>query len=104
MFIGFMLKGWPKKLFLLLIFLTGVIKPQIYTQKDIAICKDKFQLLIDQRLTQKPIGDVMIAIGKSSTPVCLSVFAIALNWQLKLGWPFFRSVLVSKGLNESAYD
>ncbi len=36
-----------------------------YTQKDVEICNSKFKLAVDGKLTQKPIGDVMIAIGKS---------------------------------------
>ena len=60
-----MLKSWSKKLFLLLIIPTFFTKAQIYTQKDISICINKFQLVIDKKLTKKPIGDIIVAIGKS---------------------------------------
>ena len=60
-----MLKSWSKKLFLLFIFPAFFIKAQVYTQKDISICVNKFQLAIDKKLTKEPIGDVMVAIGKS---------------------------------------
>jgi len=60
-----MLKGCLKKLLLILILPTVFAKAQIYNPKDIGICVEKFQLVVDKRLTKKPIGDVMVAIGNS---------------------------------------
>jgi hypothetical protein len=37
----------------------------IYTQKDVDVCKSKFNLIIDQKLSTEPISDIIIAIGKS---------------------------------------
>ncbi len=60
-----MLKRCLKILFPLLIIPNFFIKAQIYTQKDISLCVQKFQLVIDKKLTKEPIGDVMVAIGNS---------------------------------------
>jgi hypothetical protein len=50
----------------LILFLpTFFVKAQIYTPKDTDICVQKFQLVINKDLNEKPIGDVMAAIGKS---------------------------------------
>jgi hypothetical protein len=37
----------------------------IYTQKDVEICRSKFVLAVDKNLSEKPIDEVVIAIGKS---------------------------------------
>lgn len=37
----------------------------IYTQRDVEICKSKFQLAIDNKLSSLPINEVIIEIGKS---------------------------------------
>jgi hypothetical protein len=60
-----MLKGCLKKLLLLLILPTVFTKAQIYTPKDIGICVQKFQLVVNKKLAKKPIGDIMVAIGNS---------------------------------------
>jgi N-acetylmuramoyl-L-alanine amidase-like len=38
---------------------------QIYTQKDVQICKSKFNLAVSEDLESKPVGDVIVSIGKS---------------------------------------
>ncbi len=43
------------------------MKAQIFSGKDVHICKDKFQLAVEKNLENKPIGDVIVAIGKSFT-------------------------------------
>ena len=60
-----MFKSYLKKLLLVLILPTVFTKAQIYTPKDTDICIQKFHLIIDKNLTKKPIGDVMVAIGRS---------------------------------------
>lgn len=37
----------------------------IYTQKDVDVCKSKFQIAVDKNLSSKPINEVVIEIGKS---------------------------------------
>lgn len=60
-----MFMGYLKKLLLILILPAFFVKAQIYTPKDTDICVQKFRLVIDKNLTEKPIGDVIVAIGKS---------------------------------------
>lgn len=38
---------------------------QIYSDKDVEVCKSKFQLAVDKNLENEPIGDVIASIGKS---------------------------------------
>lgn len=55
-----------KKYIILLLFIfAGLLNAQIYTQADINKCVQKFQMVIDQKMTHKPVGEVMVAIGKS---------------------------------------
>jgi hypothetical protein len=50
---------------ILLIFIPSLLIAQIYSDKDVEVCKDKFKLAVDQNLEKKPIGDVIAAVGKS---------------------------------------
>ena len=50
---------------ILLIFIPSLLIAQIYSNKDVEVCKDKFKLAVDQNLEKKPIGDVIAAVGKS---------------------------------------
>jgi hypothetical protein len=59
------LKSYKKKLLFLLYIPSFFIQAQVYTNQDIKICVEKFQLVINKNLTNKPIGDVMVAIGNS---------------------------------------
>ncbi len=54
-----------KKSFLLLFLLAGILHAQIYTGKDVEICKSKFKLAVEKKLEKEPISDVIAAIGKS---------------------------------------
>jgi len=38
---------------------------QIFTEKDVEICKSKYKLAVNTNLKSKPIGDVIISIGQS---------------------------------------
>jgi len=38
---------------------------QVFSEQDVEICNSKFQLAIDENLVEKPIGDVIVQIGKS---------------------------------------
>lgn len=54
------------KKFLVISFLfASIINAQIYTPKDVEICKSKFKLAASENLNSKPISDVIVAIGKS---------------------------------------
>jgi len=37
----------------------------IYTQQDVDICNSKFKIAVDAKLSEKPINEIIIAIGKS---------------------------------------
>ncbi len=39
--------------------------PQIFSEKDVEVCNSRFQLAVETNLTEKPIGDVIVEIGKS---------------------------------------
>ncbi len=56
-------------LFFLIIFLTlcltACTDAQVYTEKDIDICKSTFQLSVKKNLSSKPINEVIIEIGRS---------------------------------------
>lgn len=41
------------------------ILPQIFSEEDIEICNSKFQIAVKNNLTEKPINEVIIEIGKS---------------------------------------
>jgi len=60
-----MLNNHLKKLLILFIILNGFIRAQIFSEKDVEICNSKFQLAVDESLTTKLIGDVIVEIGKS---------------------------------------
>ena len=53
-----------KILFLLLIF-SSTIFSQGYTQTDVDICNSKFEFAAEEELQNEPIGDIIVAIGKS---------------------------------------
>jgi hypothetical protein len=50
--------------FSILIFSSNLFS-QIYSDKDVDICKSKFKLAVDKNLEKEPIGDVIVEIGKS---------------------------------------
>ena len=50
------------KLFLLIAF---NLNAQVFSDKDVEICNSKFELAVEKNLSEKPIGDVIVEIGKS---------------------------------------
>lgn len=49
-----------------LFFLSIVLNAQsIYTTEDVIICKSKFEFAVSKNLVEKPIGDVLIEVGKT---------------------------------------
>ena len=53
------------KVILLILIIPFLLKAQIYSDQDVTICKDKFKLAVEKNLENKPIGDVIVEIGKS---------------------------------------
>ncbi len=48
------------------VFLVSMLsQAQIYTDKDVEVCKSKFEMAVSKGLSDKPIGDVITAVGKS---------------------------------------
>ena len=50
---------------ILILFLSGNIYSQIFSEKDVEICNSKFTLAVDKSMSEKPINEVVIEIGKS---------------------------------------
>ena len=55
----------PTLTLLFICFFAPLILSQVFSEKDIEICDSKFQLAIDENLAEKPIGEVIVEIGKS---------------------------------------
>ena len=59
-------KGIRGDLYLLcLLFSISNSFSQVFSPKDVEICQSKFQLAVDKNLAEKPIGDVIVEIGRS---------------------------------------
>jgi N-acetylmuramoyl-L-alanine amidase-like len=54
-----------KKIIIASFMFASFLNAQIYTPKDVEICKSKFELAKKENLENKSIGDVIVAIGKS---------------------------------------
>jgi hypothetical protein len=54
-----------KKILIIFLFIAGLLKAQIYSDKDLEICNSKFNFAINEKLANKPIGDVIVEVGKS---------------------------------------
>ena len=54
-----------KKYLLILLLPFALFAQANYDSSDVGICKSKFQIAVSEKLAQKPINQVMIAIGKS---------------------------------------
>lgn len=52
-------------IFLSLFLFSSNINSQVFSEKDIEICNSKFNLAVDKSLSEKPINEVIIEIGKS---------------------------------------
>lgn len=60
------LKGVNYLIFLLSVFFLFTNSyPQIFSEQDVEVCDSKFQLAVNKNLTEKPIGDIIVEIGKS---------------------------------------
>ncbi|MDQ7817188.1 MAG: DUF1460 domain-containing protein [Melioribacteraceae bacterium] len=54
-----------KIIFFLFFFPSFLLSQSIYTQQDVEICKSKFELALSNNLSEKPINEIIIEIGKS---------------------------------------
>ena len=52
-------------IFLLSCFYYSVLTAQVFSESDLEICNSKFQLAVDKDFSTKPIGDVVVEVGKS---------------------------------------
>jgi hypothetical protein len=52
-------------IFLLSCFYYSVLTAQVFSESDLEICNSKFQLAVDKNFSTKPIGDVVVEVGKS---------------------------------------
>lgn len=54
-----------KRIIISVFLLSFLSQAQIYNQKDVEVCKSKFKMAVSKDLADKPIGDVITAVGKS---------------------------------------
>ncbi len=47
------------------LFYPSILLPQIFSEEDVEICNAKFELAVDKNLSEKPIGDIIVEVGKS---------------------------------------
>ena len=50
---------------ILFILANNKINSQTFSEKDVEVCKSKFNLAVDKSLSEKPINEVIVEIGKS---------------------------------------
>lgn len=53
------------RIIILFFFFSFSVLSQIYSEKDVEICNTKFQLAVEKNLAEKPIGEVIVEVGKS---------------------------------------
>jgi N-acetylmuramoyl-L-alanine amidase-like len=49
----------------IIILIPFFLHAQVFSDKDVSICKEKFKLVLEQNLNDKPIGDLIVEVGKS---------------------------------------
>ncbi len=56
-----------KKLFisLVILFSINLFAQPVYTQKDVEVCSQKFELAINKSLAEKPMNEIIVELGKS---------------------------------------
>ncbi len=64
------------KLFFIFIFISQLYFAQIYTQKDVDVCNNKFQIAVDKNLASKPINEVIIEIAKTFIDVPYEAYTL----------------------------
>jgi hypothetical protein len=75
-------------LFSLVIFLTFALSActdaQVFSNEDIEICDSKFQLAVDEKLSAKPINEVVVEVGKSFIGTDYAAHTLEVNDEEKL--------------------
>jgi len=51
-------------LFLVYLF-CSILTAQVFSEEDVEICNAKFQLAVNKNLAEKPMGDIIVEVGKS---------------------------------------
>ncbi len=46
-------------------FYPSILISQIFSEEDVDICNAKFELAFDKNLAEKPMGDIIVEVGKS---------------------------------------
>ena len=55
----------PPVIISILVFTTFNLKAQVYSEQDVEICNQKFQISVNEDLKDKPINEVFVEIGES---------------------------------------
>jgi len=55
----------PPVIISILVFTTFNLKAQVYSEQDVEICNQKFQISVNEDLKDKPINEVVVEIGES---------------------------------------
>ncbi|HSL90565.1 MAG TPA: N-acetylmuramoyl-L-alanine amidase-like domain-containing protein, partial [Ignavibacteriaceae bacterium] len=58
-------RGRKIKILFLVVFIAQFNSAQIFSEKDIEICNSKFELAVDKNLSEKPLNEIIVEIGKS---------------------------------------
>ncbi len=53
------------KILIVILVFSSQINSQVYSEKDIEVCNSKFSLAVNKSLSEKPINEVLVEIGKS---------------------------------------
>ncbi|MFZ1291810.1 MAG: N-acetylmuramoyl-L-alanine amidase-like domain-containing protein [Melioribacteraceae bacterium] len=88
--------------FLLFIFNSALFSQAIYTDEDVNICKSKFEFAVSKNLSELPINDVIVEIGKTFLGLEYEAFTLEKGENEKLVihfsgldcYTFFESSLV----------
>jgi len=51
--------------FFLTYFSSSILTAQVFSESDVEICNSKFQLAVNKNLAEKPMGDIIVEVGKS---------------------------------------
>jgi hypothetical protein len=63
---------------------TVTLKAQVFSDEDVEICNSKFQLAVDEKLSIKPINEVIVEIGNSFAGTDYAVHTLEVNDEEKL--------------------
>jgi hypothetical protein len=58
-------RGQKIKTLFLVLFILQFNTAQVFSEKDVEICNSKFELAVDKNLSEKPLNEIIVEIGKS---------------------------------------